>query len=244
MLRDLFNNMPVVTKNLFLLCILMFIVQLSGENAFNGEGMTHKLGVYYIFSPYFEPYQVITHMFCHGNVPHLLFNMLALISIGSLLERVWGPKRFLVFYLITGLGAVCIHEFAIGYDLYRAVGQWKVSDVTLTHDSINYNELLYTEKQAQQIMGAYLSPTLGASGAVFGLLVGLAMLFPNIELMFIFLPIPIKAKYLVPVYVVIELMLGMKNYEMDNIAHFAHLGGALFGFILIKLWQKNRTNFY
>jgi membrane associated rhomboid family serine protease len=236
--------MPAVTKNLFLLCVLMFIVQATGETAFDGAGVTRKLGLYYVFSPNFEPYQLVSHMFCHGNFAHLLFNMLALITIGTLLERVWGPKRFLLFYFVTGFGAVFIHEVAMGYDLYRAIGAWKATDVNVMYDSISYNKFVYDEWQANQILNVYSIPTVGASGAIFGLLVGLAMLFPNIELMFLLFPVPVKAKYIVPVMMVLELVLGMKNFEMDNVAHFAHLGGALFGFVMIKIWGRNRTNFY
>lgn len=233
MLRDLFNNMGVVTKNLFLLCILMFIVQKSGENAFNGDGISSRLGLYYFDSPNFQPFQIITHMFCHGNFPHLLFNMLGLVTIGGLLERVWGPKRFLIFYLSTGLGAMLIHQAATAYDIYKVVG-------SVTADLYGS----YSTIEARTLAESYYAPVLGASGAIYGLLIALAMLFPNIELMFLFFPVPIKAKYLVPVFVIIEVFLGMSNYQTDNIAHFAHLGGALFGFILIKIWSRDRSKFY
>lgn len=243
MLRQIFYNMPVVTKNLFLMNVLMFLVLLTGGgDLFMGLQMNMKLGMYYVFSPLFEPYQIVTHMFCHGNFPHLLFNMIALVSIGSLLERVWGPKRFLFFYLFTGLGAVALHQFALGFDLYRAMGTFHPHDITLDGDMIRYpNEYAM---HIQIIKDSYFVPTVGASGAVFGLLAGLALLFPNIELMLMFIPIPIKAKYLVPVLMLIELSLGVRNFEMDNVAHFAHLGGALFGFILIQIWKRDRKNFY
>jgi rhomboid-like protein len=245
MLRNLINNIPPVTKNLLLLNILMYIVLLSGgANEYGGLILNQKLGMHYVYSPLFEPYQIISHMFCHGNFPHLLFNMFALVTIGSLLEKVWGPKRFLIFYFITGLGALFLHEAALAFDLHRAIGSINAHDVVFNETSINYNRFVYDTFQANKIVETYITPVVGASGAVFGLLIGLAMLFPNIELMIIFLPIPIKAKYLVPVLIVIELTLGVNNFEMDNVAHFAHLGGALFGFIMIKIWKRDRNNFY
>ena len=214
-----------VVKNLLIINVLMYFgtIFLLGEPP--GEQMSNLinqpdsrnfydwgkyiLAMFYPTSEYFAPYQIITHMFMHGGLSHLFFNMFAVFMFGPPLENLWGPKRFLFFYLVTGFGALFLHLF------------------------VKYLEINY--------MGAHpLSvnvPVLGASGAVFGLLVGFGMNFPNTQLMLIFPPIPIKAKYFVAGYAVIELFLGLGNFN-TGIAHFAHLGGALFGLLLILYWRR------
>jgi rhomboid-like protein len=157
--------------------------------------------------------------------------MLSLVMFGAVLERIWGPKRFLIFYLVTGLGSMLLHELVNGIQVYNELGSFFPS-----------NELLATA--SDNVLAAYVVPAVGASGAIFGLIVGFAVLFPNTELMMLFFPIPIKAKYLVPFFVLAEFALGVGNFEFDNVAHFAHLGGAIFGFILVKIWQRGRSNFY
>jgi membrane associated rhomboid family serine protease len=189
---------------------------------FLGQGAFPQMEFYlmghYPLSPEFRPWQMITHMFMHGGFTHLLFNMFALFVFGSALEKVWGPKRFLIYYLLCGIGAFFFYEFTLGIDIYQQIG------------SFNPNR--------------DLGWVVGASGSVFGLLLGFGMLFPNTQLMLLFPPIPIKAKFFVIGYGVIELMMAFNNSPGDNVAHFAHLGGMIIGYILIKRWQKNRHNFY
>ncbi len=230
MLRQFFSTIPNVTKNLLILNVIVFIYIITGDHIGAMYERNFQLGLFYFGSPYFKPYQIVSHMFAHGNVPHLIFNMFALAMFGAVLERVWGAKRFLIFYLVTGLGAMLLHESANAIRVYQLAGELFPISVP-----IEYFDSLQT---------IYTTPAVGASGAIYGLLIAFAMLFPNTEMLFLFIPVPIKAKYLVPILVGAEFIFGIGNFSFDNVAHFAHLGGALFGFILVKLWNKNRNQFY
>ena len=178
----------------------------------------------------FLPVQILSHMFMHGGIAHIAFNMLGLFMFGNVLERVWGPKRFFIFYFTTGLGAVILHLLVQAIMVYKFTGT-----IDPTPAMLNAHPGAFD---------TYFSSTLGASGAIFGILIAFAMLFPNTELMLIFFPIPVKAKYLVSLYVIFELYEGFANHAGDDVAHFAHLGGALFGFILVKYWNRTGQNFY
>jgi membrane associated rhomboid family serine protease len=229
MLRDFFGNIPVIVKNLLFINILMFVATMTSIGT--QFDMREHLSVFYFDSPFFKPVQLVTHMFMHGSFFHLAFNMFALITFGSLLERIWGPKRFLLFYLVTGIGAVALHQFAMMYEVYSNTGSIMVFSDGMIPAIERINEI-------------YSTPTVGASGAIYGVIIAFAMLFPNTELMMLFFPVPIKAKYLMPFMILLELFLGVNNFQWDNVAHFAHLGGALFGFILVKIWQRNKNTFY
>jgi rhomboid-like protein len=201
------------------------------------RGLTDYLSLHYLFNTHhydhgvgFQPYQILTHMFMHGSLAHIFFNMWGLLMFGSILEQVWGPKRFLTFYLITGLGAVALHMAVQVYLMHSFTGSIDPSIALLNANT--------------DAAGIYVSQTLGASGAIFGIATAFAMLFPNTELMIIPIPIPIKAKYLMPLYILVELVMGLSMHQGDNVAHFAHLGGALFGFILVKIWNRNRNTLY
>lgn len=246
MLRDFFGNIGPVSKNLLILNLLMFIFIITGGQGENGNYLhNHTFGLYYFGSPDFKPYQIVTHLFSHGNLFHLVFNMLSLVMFGSVLERIWGAKRFLIFYLITGVGAVVLHEGVNALQVYNATGELMPYFPTTDEIAIeDYRPWMDNLEQVKKVATAYFVPAVGASGAIYGLLIAFAMLFPNTELMFMFFPIPVKAKYLVPIFIALELFLGINNFEFDNIAHFAHLGGALFGFILVRIWSRNRGNFY
>jgi membrane associated rhomboid family serine protease len=199
------DNFPPVVKWLIIVNAVVFAAQSLLDAQF---GITERFALWPIGSPYFEPYQVFTHMFTHGSIGHIFFNMFALWTFGKILENVWGAKRFLNFYLISGIGAAVVH---------------------LT---------------VQYFLGGY-APAVGASGAIMGVLVAFGYLFPNTELYILFIPFPIKAKWAVIGYVAIDLFGGIANFSGDNIAHFAHLGGALTGFILVLLWNKgNHRRFY
>lgn len=217
------SQIPEVVKNLLIINGLVFIL------TFLYPEWTYKLGLYYFSSEKFQPYQIITHMFTHGGMFHILFNMFALWMFGSTLERVWGPKRFLTFYLITGMGAMLLHEGVNALQVYNETGSiiLHAEDVTSRKLQIIYNV-----------------PIVGASGAIYGLLVAFGVLFPNTQLMLLFPPIPIKAKFFIPILICIELFMGANQFSFSNIAHFAHLGGALFGFILVKYWNSKSDKFF
>lgn len=240
-----FRGIPDVVKNLLIINALAFLALLILGN--QGLDLNSIAGLYYWKSPQFEPYQLITHMFMHGGLAHIFFNMFALWMFGSPLEQVWGPKRFLTFYLATGLGAAALHMGVMHYqytslvaDMDPEMVQQVLADgLNILRDGQNYADPGFGK------LNLLLNiPTVGASGAVYGILLGFGMLFPNTRLMLLFPPIPMKAKYFVIGYAVIELYMGISNNPGDNIAHFAHLGGMLFGFILIKYWQKSRRNFF
>ena len=217
------NRLPYVTKNLLAINILMFLATIVMER--QGTNLTSLFGLHFFMASDFAPYQLVTYMFMHGGFPHLFFNMFALYMFGGLLERVWGSKRFLLFYIVCGVGAGLLQE-VVQYVEYVQSGM---------------SAFQYVNTPAGIIpMGDYLNrvfTTVGASGAIYGILLGFAMSFPN-ERMFVFpLPFPIKAKFFVIGYAVIELLSGVANSN-DGIAHFAHLGGMLFGLVLILYWRK------
>lgn len=234
---------PPVVKNLIIINALMFLGTLAIQQAY-GTDLNHILGLYYIGSPLFEPFQIISHMFMHGSLGHIFFNMFALWMFGKVLEQVWGSKRFFIYYMVTGLGAVFLHSLVLSIELHPLVNY-----VRETYDIQNFTadtiDQLYemNDPKAKALAIGLVTPTIGASGAVFGVLLAFGMLFPNTQLMLLFPPIPIRAKYFVIGYGLIELYLGLTQ-PGSNIAHFAHLGGMLFGFFLIKAWKKDRTNFF
>lgn len=199
------NNLTPVVKNLLIINVLMFI----GTIWMGNERLV--LAAFYPTSDFFQPYQLITYMFMHANMGHIFFNMFGLYMFGPPLEMVWGPKKFLLYYFITGFGALALHFLVKYIDLTYLGG---------ATSSINI-------------------PILGASGSIFGVLTGFGVLFPNQRLMLLFPPIPIKAGVLVIIYAALELFLGLGNFE-SGVAHFAHLGGALSGFLMILYWQGFR----
>lgn len=265
-----FSILPPVVKNIIIINVIMFLATVTFGNSENSV-LIKKLALYYWGSPNFEPYQFITYMFMHGGISHIFFNMFALWMFGNVLENVWGSKRFLIYYMATGLGAALTHmiystwgmvglENAIStfsnsptLDTFRNVMEKYSPDIAETPEmlafvsdwAIHPDQTYFSETAASylnQLHEANLNmPTVGASGSVFGILLAFGMLFPNTELMLLFPPIPIKAKYFVLGYGAIELYMGMANNPGDNVAHFAHLGGMIFGFILIKVWN-NRSN--
>jgi membrane associated rhomboid family serine protease len=226
-------NLPPVVKNIIILNVLFFIATFVGDNM--GTDLCRILGVYYFNSPLFKPYQLITYMFMHGSIAHIFFNMFALFMFGSALEKIWGPKKFFIYYLITGFGAVIVNWAVVAYQVHQLIGS-AIIDV----DSYQFQ----SQDTLNAITQIYGTPTVGASGSVFGLLLAFGMLFPNTELIMLFFPIPIKAKYFVILYGAMELFSGISNVPGDNVAHFAHLGGMLFGFFLLQYWKKQRTDFY
>ena len=275
-----FNILPLVVKNLLIINGLLFLSTLAMETQF-GIDLGNILGLHFPLSNDFRPYQLITYMFMHGSFMHLFFNMFALWMFGNTLENYWGPKRFLTYYLITGIGAAFCHYAIVYIEMKPALdyienyianpslqefqnfidpAQLKMnSQEAVNHynnliprafsqaiASNNLKEALLISVDYMQIYKADLlnAPVvLGASGSVFGILLAFGMLFPN-TLLYIYFAIPIKAKWFVILYGAAELYSGLANNSGDNVAHFAHLGGMLFGFFLIKYWQKNSNKIY
>ena len=186
--------------------------------------MVEKFALFYPTSPFFHWWQPVTHMFMHGGFWHILFNMYTLYIFGSALERVWGPKKFLIFYFVTGIGAAAIHTGV----------EWIQMQSWITQAAEGSQSALVSIHQLK------MTPTLGASGAIYGVLMGYALLYPDSMLVLFFPPIPIKAKWMVLIFAAIELVTGVTGTG-GGIAHFAHLGGLIFGFILIRFWKKKGT---
>ena len=239
-----FSQLPEIVKNLLIINGLFFLATISLESY--GINFTKWFALHQFQSQDFMPHQLITHLFMHGNFTHLLFNMFALWMFGKTLENVWGGKRFLTYYMITGIGAAFVHLAVSQYEILSLQSQ--ISPNELSNLLENGGGLLANfQNYSYPIMGKLNllinTPTVGASGAVFGILLAFGMLFPN-TLLYIYFAIPVKAKYFVIIYGIMELYAGISNNPADNVAHFAHLGGMLFGFILLKYWQKNNTQFY
>jgi len=262
-------SMPPVVKNLIMINIVMLVATWALQSS--GIDLTEKLGLYYPGSEHFRPYQFVTHMFMHANFMHLFFNMFALYMFGKVLEMVWGSKRFLIYFFVTGLGAAALHSFVTYLEmssLQKSVAAFvntpspellaSFVKANLSHpaawvaDLVNNwgaapNNPVYIQQATevvQQVLVMKMDiPTVGASGAVFGVLLAFGYLFPNTELMLLFPPVPIKAKYFVIGYGAIELYFGITQSN-SNVAHFAHLGGMLFGFILLKYWEKTSKKIY
>lgn len=246
-MNNLLGNMPPVVKNLLILNVVMFIVTVIGEQ--QGIRMTYLLGGYVFGSPFFEPYQMVTHFFMHGGLFHIFFNMFALVVFGSVLEQVWGPKRFFIFYIATALGAFIFHQ-VVGYMEFKQIESALIADgydmfeVNKRISELHVQGMIFTEPLLRDYQIAIGVPVVGASGAVYGLLAAFAYLFPNTQLMLLFPPIPVKAKWLVLFLVGIALFNSVRSQPGDNIAHLAHLGGAVVGFIIVLIWQRDKKNFY
>ena len=221
-----FAVLPTVVKNLLIINVLFFLATMAAESVFRID-LADYLGLHYIEASDFQPYQLVTYMFMHGSFTHLFFNMFALWMFGNTLENIWGANRFLLFYFVCGIGAGLVQEL-VQYIQYATTLQ--------AYTSVNMGGHIIP-------MGDYLNllKTVGASGAVYGILLAFGMMFPNSTL-YIYFAIPIKAKWFVLIYGVIELFSGLSG-TADGVAHFAHLGGMLFGLILILYWKK-KGNLY
>ncbi len=239
---------PPVVKNLMIINGLFFLAAFVYNSRFEVP-LQSVLGLHYWFSPDFEPYQMVTHMFMHSGLAHIGMNMFTLWMFGTILEQIWGGKRFLIFYLLTGLGAALLHNGVKVIDIHNAMSHLSSETVELINSEgygvlnsmrVNPMERPFLEK----IYAAVFFPSVGASGAVFGLLTAYGMLFPN-NMLYLFFAVPIRAKYLIAGLIVFELLRGIENNPADNIAHFAHLGGVLFAYLIIKYWNKtNRNSLY
>ncbi|MEO6720280.1 MAG: rhomboid family intramembrane serine protease [Ferruginibacter sp.] len=222
---------PII-KNLIIINVLVFIAQQSIPAA------TDWGSLHYFSSPSFMPHQLITHMFMHDThgVGHIFFNMFSLFIFGSTLENYIGSKRFLIFYLICGLGAGILTQLSIPF-----------SAEIFAKSSAGLEAASRTGLDHLQLVEAYKNEysMLGASGAIMGVMAAFAYLFPNTELLLLFIPVPVKAKYVIPVFILIDLFSGVNPSAGDNVGHFTHLGGALIGFLIVFYWNKtNKKTFY
>jgi len=260
-----FTLLPPVVKNLLIINGLFFLATISLSKY--GLDLERMFGLYFFKSPHFQPYQFVTYMFMHADIGHIFFNLFALWMFGYVMENYWGSKRFLIFYLFCGIGAALTQTFIQGIDYYSVqsatniyikspspaafsgfvnshfsqysdqiisfINNWKQhpADQNLLNQSLEY---------VRQLNGLYIAdlrPTIGASGAVYGILLAFGMTFPNMLIYLSFL-IPIKAKWAVIGFIALELFSGIRSNPSDNVAHFAHLGGMLFGFLIILYWRK------
>ena len=228
-----FGNIPPVVKNIIIINIIMLIL-----TGFTGEFMYERFALYYPASPLFKPYQFLTHMFMHGNIGHLFFNMYAFWLFGSALEHIWGGKKFFLYYLITGMGAAMFYALVLWVQMIQAEAAIDPNILMRMKSLVGEGQILMNSMPTiQRWNSIMLTPMVGASGAVFGILLAYGMLFPNSVLQLIFPPIALKAKWFVLIYGVLELILGF-TATASHIAHFAHVGGMLFGYILVLYWKR------
>ncbi len=246
----MFNNIPQVTKNLLILNVLFFLATIIFESSY-GIRLSHYLGVHYINTPLFKPFQIVTHMFMHSGLRHIFFNMFALVLFGSLLENLWGPKRYFIFYLTCGIGAFLVMNVAgmwevnslksilsdAGVDIQVLNNRLRDGYSTITNDD-------YINSLIDDYAKMSLTPMVGASGAIFGISAAFALLFPNTEISLFLIPIPIRVKYLIGAYFLLELYYSF-NQPGDSIAHLAHVGGAIVGGTIVLIQKKrDKTNFW
>lgn len=247
----MFPKLTPITKNILLICGIVYLI----TNIFETEKLYALLSAYYPFSPNFHSWQIITHMFMHApfdggiGIMHILFNMLTLWSFGPVLENILGSKKFTILYFASGLGAFVLFNLWNFYEINQLTS-------SLTSNGINVAEIFHkadlsyigeinnpgntqqTREDAQNLFIALQSPMLGASGAIFGIIAAFGTLFPDAKLMIMFIPFPIKAKYLLPIIIAISLYLQFSG-QMGGIAHLAHIGGAIVGFVIALFWRKN-----
>ena len=231
----MFQQLTPITKNIIILNVIVFVL------AYLFPQMNTYLAAYFPTSPNFQSWQIITHMFMHGGFMHIAFNMLTLASFGPVLERFLGDKKFLILYFLSGLGAFVLFNLWELFQLYQDAKP-------MIAEGYAFSDILYgnfgeiprnLEESAMSVAEILKTPMVGASGAIFGVIAAFSVLYPNAEMFIMFIPFPIKAKVLFPIAIVVSLFLGISG-SGGNIAHFAHIGGALVGFLLVKYWGRNR----
>lgn len=232
-----FGYLPVVTKNIILINVILFLGTYALLSV-KGINLNDYLSLHHHLAPNFKPHQFITYIFMHGSFTHIFFNMFGVFIFGQVLEQVWGPKRYLIFYLLTGLGA--------------AVVQYIIMDYEVKHELAAFNSFIDSpltplaqkvELIEQKFYYLNQKVVLGASGSLFGLLGGFGALFPN-RYIYLYFFLPIKAKWLVTGYALMELFSGLRNDPIDNVAHFAHIGGLIVGLAIVFFWRKRSRHFY
>lgn len=244
MFDNLFRNLTPITRNIIILNVIVFVLTYIFP-IFNTY-----FAAYYPTSPNFKSWQIITHMFMHGGIMHIAFNMLTFVSFGPVLERFLGDKKFIILYFLSGFGALLLNLAWESYQINMIVNELNIQKINIFQlnresdiikNNLSYNDILMIFQQSD-ISSIYkqsmISSMVGASGALFGVVAAFAALYPDAKMFIMFIPFPIKAKILLPIIIVGSVFLGINNY--GGIAHFAHIGGAIVGFILIKIWGKNR----
>lgn len=274
-----FSFLPVVTKNIIIINVILFALTYLLHSAQQID-LNDYLGLHYFAAPLFKPHQFITYLFMHGGFSHILFNMFGVFIFGQVLEQIWGPKRFLIFYILTGLGAALTEYAIVHFSIAPLLNSIRAVQESMSIESFqtlvnspefqsklsyefypqfesfrnNYNlSINDNPAKALSLASQFLidyknnflnsQVVIGASGSLFGLLGAFGMLFPN-RLLYLYFFIPVKAKWLVIGYGLIELFSGLSNKPGDNVAHFAHLGGLAVGLVIVLIWRKDRTQFY
>ena len=243
----MFPQITPVTRNIIILNVIFFAATFLLGNL-NLEAL---LAGYFPLSPNFRSWQIITHMFMHGSIMHIVFNMFTLYSFGPVLEQVLGQKKFIILYFAAGLGGFVLFNMWNYYEVsqltnYLTSQGFDIHDVYKTVDTrqIKYypqfSDKEGIDSSARELFAILKTPMVGASGAIFGIIAAFSTLFPDAKLMFMFIPFPIKAKYLTPIIIAVSIFLGLRQFSGDNIAHFAHLGGALIGYLFVLNFKKNR----
>lgn len=240
----MFQQLTPITKNIIILNVIVFVLALVFPQ------MNTYFAAYFPTSPNFHSWQILTHMFMHGGIFHIAFNMLTLASFGPVLERFLGDKKFLILYFLSGFGALILNLIWEGYQINNIVQILNASnaDISTLRDGADIIKNNLTNADIFYIFSSndvgsifqqsLISRMVGASGAIFGVVAAFAVLYPNAEMFIMFIPFPIKAKILLPIVIVGSVFLGFNNY--GGIAHFAHIGGALVGYLLVKYWGRNR----
>lgn len=244
-------NLTPAVKQILIACIVLYLGTVLLK--LKGIDLDTYLAMHYPMNPAFKPWQIITHMFMHdthGLSPHLIFNMIALVSIGTTVENVIGTKKFVQLFFFSGLGSILLHLVIESVMVHNALGVWFPSMESLhievlADGTFSSNLPIYTQETFDTVVRTYFSELVGASGAIYGILVAFAIFFPNSQLMIMFIPYPIKAKYLVPVIIGLDIYLGVSNFGWDPVAHFAHIGGAITGLLIAWYWRKfDKRHFY
>lgn len=242
----MFNNIPPITRNIIIINVIVFILTYVLQT----DLMYRYLAAFYPFSPFFHSWQIITHMFMHGSFMHILFNLMTLYSFGPVLEQVLGDKKYVLLYFVSGLGAF----FLFNLWNFVEVEQIKSSLQSLGFDLAGYMDgesvsfkgnsaaILEQQNLVNQLQSIISVPMVGASGAIFGVIAAFATLYPDAKIMLMFIPVPIKVKYLMPVVIAVSVYLGISG-NVGGIAHLAHVGGALVGFLLAMYWKKHLYRF-
>ena len=240
------NKLTDAIKHLIIINVILFVAPQLLKLDF-----TNILALHYPKNEHFGIWQYVTHMFMHGSFSHILFNMYGLWAFGTPLEQMWGKKKFVFFYFSAGIGAGLIYTLANYYQfngIYEQLMNFglSASDIQdiLNVGSYNDSRILLSNEEMSKFYGLYHTPAVGASGAVYGVLVAFGMYFKDAKLALIFFPVPIAAKYFIPVIILGDLFFGMTKYSIGNVAHFAHVGGALIGFLIAWYWKKNQFKTY
>ena len=248
----MFRNITPVTKNLIIINIVLFVATFLLQRM--NINLDLILAGFFPLSPNFHLWQIVTHMFMHGSIMHIAFNMLTLVSFGPVLEQVFGQKKYLTLYFAAGFGGFLFYNIWNFYEVsqltnflndhgYNLHEVYKYADFSYVGERPINTDNVEVKDAVQSLFNMLTTPMVGASGAIFGVIAAFSVLFPNAEMMFMFIPFPIKAKFLTPIIIIVSIFLGIKQLDGDNVAHFAHIGGAIIGFLFALSWKKQFSKF-